>query len=144
MHSSLYFTHTSHFSPSASNIKRLNGTCLYVINVVGLLYIFKSLSHSSRQSAIHRDVHTSQSSGQSAIHEDVHTSQSSGQSAIHQSSAARSGSQATTLLAYVNVEALCTRTATVRGLPSICADAAPRVHRPRAFFVCPANRCAAV
>ena len=32
---------------------------------------------SSRQSAIHQDVHTSQSSRQSAIHQDVHTSQSS-------------------------------------------------------------------
>ena len=53
---------------------------VYVISVVGLLYIFKRLTHSSRQSAIHRDVHTSQSSGQSAIHRDVHTSQSSGQS----------------------------------------------------------------
>ena len=31
---------------------------------------------SSRQSAIHQDVHTSQSSRQSAIHQDVHTSQS--------------------------------------------------------------------
>ena len=76
MHSTLFSTHTLVLR---SLLQHFILNLLICYELVGLLYIFKSLTHSSRQSAIHRDVHTSQSSGQSAIHEDVHASQSSGQ-----------------------------------------------------------------
>eukprot|EP00964_Phaeocystis_antarctica_P102595 scaffold67922_cov69-Phaeocystis_antarctica.AAC.2 len=64
--------------PSAGSA---HGACWKAVGsrLMSVLIKLKSLTHSSRQSATHRDVHTSQSLGQSAIHEDVHASQSSGQ-----------------------------------------------------------------